>query len=310
MKRLSCAKYNKQKVMQKWSSRNFGGTYSSCNSAIFAGCDFVFQWIYLNFTLLSSCFKGNFTKTSSNMFEEICFLVMLCKFVVNLFNAMINAMYILPGCFSKLWRLEQQLLDVWLIPGHHGVMGVMHQMRCISLCRINSLERFEFSQPQLLWQKSYSPSQNLNPIHFTIHSLSISPPEKWILRIWMIPGVPDFGAPFWGDTSLFRKSQVMNKKVRIREAFHFEDEKKQVPSWNARNRTSSNWKRVIEVAELPNFSFWNCLQTPKAFSKKSTCPLRNARKAVVGVSRAYGVYFTKLFTSAHACVFSQDGPRA
>ena len=42
--------------------------------------------------------------------------------------------------------------------------------------------------------------------------------------IWTIPE-QIFGAPFGGDTSLFWKSQVMNKKVGIREAFHFEDEK-------------------------------------------------------------------------------------
>lgn len=57
-------------------------------------------------------------------------------------------------------------------------------------------------------------------IHFTIHFLS---PQK--IDSYLNDPRADFGAPFGGDTSLFRKSQVMNKKVGIREAFHFEDEK-------------------------------------------------------------------------------------
>ena len=111
MKRVSCAKYNKQNFVQKLRSRNFGGTYSSCNSAV--APDVMYFSVNLpDFYPFIKLFQRKLHETSSNMFEEICFLVMLGKFVVNFFNAMINAMYILPGCFSKLWRLEQQLLDV------------------------------------------------------------------------------------------------------------------------------------------------------------------------------------------------------
>ena len=99
-----------------------------------------------------------------------------------------------------------------------------------------------------------------------------------------------FGAPFGGDTSLFRKSQVMNKKVGIREAFHFEDEKKQVPSWNARNRTSSNWKRVIEVAELPIFFFLELLANTQSIFKKIHLSPKKWKSCGWGFKGVWGLF--------------------
>ena len=85
----------------------------------------------------------------------------------------------------------------------------------------------------------------------------------------------------------------MNKKVGIREAFHFEDEKKQVPSWNARNRTSSNRKRVIEVAELPIFSFLELLaNTQSIFKKIHLSPKKCQKSCGWGFKGGWG-YFHK-----------------
>lgn len=179
-------------------------------------------------------------------------------------------MYILPGCFSKLWRLEQQLLDVWLIPGHPRCHGRHASDALHIFMSINSLEKFEFSQAQLVWQKNkFSlPKIWTHPIHFTIHFPHLSTRKNGSYlndargpRLW---------GTVWGGYKCFPEVPGDEQKVGIREAFHFEDEKKQVPSWNARNRTSSKletgyWGSCI-------FLFGTACKHPKHFQQNPPVP--------------------------------------
>ena len=119
--------------------------------------------------------------------------------------------------------------------------------------------------------------------HPFYHTLSISPPEKWILFEW---SQSRLWGTVWGGIQVFSGSpRWCTKKSEFVKRFTLKMKKnKYLHETHETAHHPFNRKRVIEVAELPIFSFLELLaNTPKAFFKNPPVPCGWGFKGVWGL---------------------------